>query len=155
MCTLTYIPVGKAHYLITSNRDESGMRAKALPPEIYLLNNNKLIYPKDPVGGGSWIATSENGLTACLLNGAYKPHITLNSYKKSRGLIVLDLFNYKDPIQFSKEINLKGVEPFTLVMIKNDLILEMKWTGKTKNIRFLETSVPHIWVSEQLYSKEN
>jgi hypothetical protein len=152
MCTLTYIPIARDHRMITSNRDESRLRKAALAPEIYKVNGKKLLYPKDPVGGGSWIVTSDNGLTACLLNGAYQPHTPKTAYRKSRGLIVVEMFEFEDMFQFSKNIDLTDIEPFTLVMIDKENILELKWTGSRKNLRFYNPSLPLLWASEQLYS---
>lgn len=155
MCTLTYIPIGENHCIITSNRDESKNRVSALYPKVYVTHGKKLLYPKDPVGGGSWIATSENGLTACLLNGAFQPHIPKPGYRKSRGLIVLELFEFENMFHFSKEIDLIGIEPFTLIMIDKKNVLEMKWIGGTKHLKFYDSANPHLWASEQLYSHEN
>ena len=155
MCTLTYIPFGINHRIITSNRDESRLRLNAISPQEYNLYNKKLIFPKDPVGGGSWIVTQEGVLTACLLNGAFNPHPMKNSYRKSRGLIVLELFSYKNMFLFCRDIDLSGIEPFTLVMFSKENIVELKWTGVTKNIKFYDPALPHIWASEQLYSKIN
>ncbi|MGL1516781.1 NRDE family protein, partial [Vibrio parahaemolyticus] len=49
-------------------------------------------FPKDPDGGGTWIALKENGDVAILLNGAFENHIPAYPYRRSRGLIFLDIF---------------------------------------------------------------
>jgi len=155
MCTLTYIPFNKNSSIITSNRDESFLREKALPPSVYMINNTKVVFPKDPSGGGTWIATSEKKVTACLLNGAFKPHIPSPPYKKSRGLLLLEVFQFDSPLIFCNNVNLKGIEPFTLVIISKNSALELKWTGEKKYIKSHDLSIPHLWASEQLYNEQN
>ena len=155
MCTLTYIPLTKDSVIITSNRDESLMREKALPPAIYEINNLKIVFPKDPLGGGTWIATTENGVTANLLNGAFEPHLPSPPYRKSRGLILLEVFQFNSPLEFCSEINLDQIEPFTLVIFSPTIIAELKWNGNKKFIREYDKNSPLLWASEQLYSREN
>lgn len=155
MCTLTYLPLSKNSSIITSNRDESFLREKALAPAIYIINNTKVAFPKDPLGGGTWIATGENGVTACLLNGAFKPHIPSPPYKKSRGLILLEIFRFDSPLIFCDNVSLKGIEPFTLVIVSATSVLELKWTGEKKYIKNYDLLIPHLWASEQLYSRQN
>ncbi|MBK6665833.1 MAG: NRDE family protein [Saprospiraceae bacterium] len=69
MCTVSYMPT-KSGFILTSSRDESKVR-KALPPATYHLHGQDLVFPKDILAGGTWIAASERGQVACLLNGAF------------------------------------------------------------------------------------
>src|ERR1700690_3075267 len=96
MCTVTFIPAGN-HFFFTSSRDEKAGRPLALFPAIYEINGCRVLFPKDPLGGGSWIAVNERGHAGVILNGAIKMHEANISYRKSRGLILLDLISGSSP----------------------------------------------------------
>src|SRR5436309_3961687 len=117
MCTVTYIPVGEKKY-ITSNRDEKPFRKKALPPQPYLHEEISLIYPKDGDAGGSWIALNENGNVAVLLNGGFEKHISEPPYKKSRGLVFLDILKHTSPVTYFFGVDLFKIEPFTVIILE-------------------------------------
>ena len=70
MCTVTFLPKGKNDYILTSNRDETPTRA-ALEPKAYSIGSKEIYFPKDPLAGGTWIATDKQRFTLCLLNGGY------------------------------------------------------------------------------------
>lgn len=72
MCTVTYIPT-KNGFCFTSNRDEKASR-ETIQPTIYINNGMELIYPKDKVAGGTWVAADGKNRIACLLNGAFEGH---------------------------------------------------------------------------------
>src|SRR5690242_14234646 len=107
MCTVSFIPV-KDTFIITSNRDEKLTRKKAITPVAYKEGEFYLIYPKDGDAGGTWIVMKENGDCAVLLNGAFLPHRATPAYRRSRGLILLDIISEKNPSQFLQKINLDG-----------------------------------------------
>lgn len=151
MCTVTYLPT-KNGCLLTSSRDENVMRPKALSPAVYFHNGTRLIYPKDALANGSWIAVSENGSVAVLLNGAFEKHISKPPYRKSRGLILLDIIAHPQPAFCFLGINLAEIEPFTLVLFLNNLLYEARWDGMEKHFKQLDESMPYIWSSATLYS---
>lgn len=75
------------------NRDEQKARAAAIAPSCLQLENTTVLMPLDPVGGGSWIATNEYGLTVALLNNyAVAPNPDKNY--TSRGQLVRKLSAY-------------------------------------------------------------
>ncbi len=148
MCTVTYLPTQNG-YLLTSNRDEKFNRGKALPP----LKYGRLVYPKDPDKLGTWIVHSKNNITLCLLNGARTKHATGKVYIKSRGLIVLDIAKAENPFEFIKQIDLNGIEPFTLVIANGLRLCELVWNEQVKEINFLNASSPAIWSSATLYNQ--
>ena len=157
MCTVTYIPQPNSGYILTSNRDESVKRAKALTPELTQLNDVNVLFPKDTSKGGTWIGTTDRNRTLCLLNGAFIKHEVSHDYVKSRGLVVLDFFKASDSEMFAKSYSLKGIEPFTLVIIDGGEVLsllELKWDGKEKHISKLNPKDCHIWSSATLYNQE-
>ncbi|MFM7153572.1 MAG: NRDE family protein, partial [Bacteroidota bacterium] len=87
--------------------------------------DGQIVYPRDSKAGGTWFAVSESGKTVCLLNGAFVRHHHNPPYKRSRGLMVLDFFNYDDPDRFFSEYNLEGMEPFTLIFARPGVLTEL------------------------------
>ncbi|MDZ7935921.1 MAG: NRDE family protein [Emticicia sp.] len=156
MCVLTYIPTQNNGFLFTSNRDESVLREAALPPRKYELEGRYLFFPKDPVGGGTWIAGCDR-FTLCLLNGGLEKHIHKPPYRQSRGRIILDFYKYQDFDIFTQNYQFDGIEPFTLIVIdrNNGLsINELRWTGSQILQKEINAESPHIWSSVTLYSPE-
>jgi Transport and Golgi organisation 2 len=149
MCTVTFIPV-KDKYFITSNRDEKKLRKPALPPKAYSHGDTTIIYPKDADAGGTWIAMHENGNAVVLLNGGFVAHITAPPYKKSRGIVLLEIISHTSPFVQFKQTDLSGIEPFTIVLLNNNLY-ECRWDGKEKHSKQLDKTKPHIWSSVTLY----
>ena len=151
MCTVTFIKTNKG-VIITSNRDEKIVRAKALAPQEYLINNLRVTFPKDTQAGGTWIAQTNNTCVV-LLNGAEEKHISAPTYRKSRGQIVLDLIS-GDAIIDWQLINLENIEPFTLIVYQNDKLFQFRWNGNIKENIELDPNKAYIWSSSTLYSKE-
>lgn len=151
MCTVSFVN-SQGRIIITSNRDERTTRPNAIEPRIYMHNNRKLIYPKDPKAGGSWIAAEENGAVAVLLNGALKPHLPKANYRKSRGVILLDIISKDDSIKECKQINLLDIEPFTLIVYENKHLYELIWDGNEKLLKKLDSNASYIWSSSTLYT---
>lgn len=153
MCTVTYIPLNKKAFF-TSNRDEKSWRNPAVPPQAYPSLTGKIFYPKDANAGGTWVAIHENGNVIVLLNGAFTFHDSNPPYRKSRGLILLDLLEQESPVHFFHTINLEGIEPFTLVLWQGKELFECLWDGKKIYSNRIDESVPHIWSSVTLYNEE-
>ncbi|WP_339837619.1 NRDE family protein [uncultured Flavobacterium sp.] len=152
MCTVSFVPL-KNSYCITSNRDESVKREKAIPPSKYLINNKEIYFPKDPKAGGTWFAHNKKS-TIVLLNGAKEKHIHKTNYRKSRGLIVLDLITSENPIKEWKSIDLDDIEPFTIVLFSEEKLFQLQWNEVKKNSIELDTNENHFWSSSTLYEKE-
>ncbi|QHT69736.1 NRDE family protein [Rhodocytophaga rosea] len=153
MCTLTYLPITNKGFILTSSRDERTSRRTALTPQTNLIGAQMIIYPKDAQGGGTWIAASATR-TVCLLNGAFKPHRSLAPYKHSRGKVVLALFEYDSIHSFVTQYDFKGIEPFTLIVIENDVLYELRWNGTRYYFKTLDAAIPHIWSSVTLYNPQ-
>ena len=151
MCTVTFIPV-KDKIFITSNRDEKHVRKPAIPPAIYSDNDSRIIYPKDADAGGTWIAMNENGNAAVLLNGGFIKHISQPPYRKSRGVIFLEIILAITPVRHFMELDLTNIESFTMIIF-NGCLYECRWTGTTKYCKELEKQLPYIWSSATLYDE--
>ncbi|MEO5776374.1 MAG: NRDE family protein [Flavobacterium sp.] len=153
MCTVSFVNAN-GKIIITSNRDEKTLRPNAIEPKNYLINNKKIIFPKDKKAGGTWFAIDEHSTILVLLNGADEKHILKESYRKSRGLIVLDLISSKSVIHAWKFIDLENIEPFTLVLFENQKLYQLRWNEIEKSTLELDIHQSHIWSSSTLYPKE-
>ncbi|MFZ4796904.1 MAG: NRDE family protein [Bacteroidia bacterium] len=155
MCTVTFLPVNNG-YILTSSRDEKTSRPSALFPQKYIVNNEQLFYPKDNLAGGTWVLTSINNFTLCLLNGAFEKHESNPPYKMSRGLMLLDFFKFNDVGKFITEYNFENIENFTLIIVdsNNGLgLYELRWDGNILHHKTLNVKAPHIWSSCTLYTE--
>ena len=153
MCTVTFV-ASNNKFIITHNRDEKTLRPSAIEPQLYNVNNQPILFPKDPQAGGTWFSVSQNGAVLVLLNGAEEKHKALSVYRKSRGLIVLDLISSKSVIKEWETLNLHDIEPFTLVFFDNESLFQLQWNGTEKITIQLDKNKPHIWSSATLYPKE-
>ena len=153
MCTVSFVNAN-GKIIITSNRDEKTLRPNAIEPKNYLINNKKIIFPKDKKAGGTWYAINENSTVLVLLNGADEKHILKESYRKSRGLIVLELISSESVLAVWNAIDLDTIEPFTLVLFENKKLYQLRWNEIEKSALELDTAQSHIWSSSTLYSKE-
>jgi len=153
MCTVTFVPLKNNKYILTQNRDEGFNRPHALQPEVYNQKDISLLYPKDPVGNGTWMASSNTGLTACLLNGAFEKHKRQLPYRKSRGLILLDLFQFTQVNDFIQKYDLDNIEPFTIIAIDNNIGgFEIAWDEKELHCSKFHLNEHQIWSSSTLYT---
>lgn len=152
MCTVTFIPVKKG-VIITHNRDEKISRQPSELPKKINYKGKTLWFPKDKEKNGTWFCVDNKGRVACILNGAFKKHVSNPPYAKSRGIIVLESFlatTFKDWIE---SCDLFQIEPFTLILYENkDSLFEVRWDGNKKHIKKLSSSENHIWSSVTLYS---
>lgn len=156
MCVLTYIPTENNGFILTSNRDEAVSREPAIPPRKYHLHGQNVFFPKDPKGGGTWIASSGK-ITLCLLNGGVAKHIPQPPYRHSRGKIIIDFFTYNCLENFVANYDFSGIEPFTLVVINSNngvKINELRWDGTQIFTKEIDKTKPQIWSSVTLYSPQ-
>jgi len=152
MCTVTFVPL-KNGFVLTSNRDEKIARP-TVSPKIYGENGIKLLYPKDEKAGGTWIVAKNDGTCIVLLNGAFENHHKKPDYAKSRGVILMEMIKAPKPMSYFSSINLKGVEPFTLIVFQNNKLVELKWDEKEKYAIPHSILASHIWSSSTLYNQE-
>jgi len=153
MCTVSFVN-NNGVVIITSNRDEKIIRPSAIAPRNYVYNRKKIIFPKDAKAGGTWFALNENGSVIVLLNGGITKHTPILPYRKSRGLIVLDIVAHDSPKDFWRTILLDNIEPFTLVLYQEKKLYELIWDGFEKRTTELDESKNHIWSSVTLYTED-
>ena len=153
MCTVTYIPRKDKSYILTSNRDESFERGSVtIFPQQLERNGKTVLSPIDEKANGTWLLTTEDRITLCILNGAFQKHKHQPPYRYSRGLIPFKYLEYSSTDEFIDFIDLKGVEPFTLVICEKGIALStLVWDGLKKHISKLDPNEPCIWSSSTLY----
>lgn len=152
MCTVTYLPTEKG-CLISSNRDEIITRSIAELPQCYVHGSRQLLYPRDPVGGGTWILTAPEA-TICLFNGGFKPHVRREEYRISRGLIPIRFFDFLSIDRFAQSFDFQGIEPFSLVVYQEGRLHYLVWDEQRVHLKELDAKTPKIWASSTLYSPE-
>ncbi|SEJ11066.1 Transport and Golgi organisation 2 [Cyclobacterium xiamenense] len=150
MCTVSYVPLAHG-YLLTSSRDER-LQRETLPPRSYRHSGQKIVYPKDAVSGGTWIAGCADETVACLLNGAFEKHEKKASQVTSRGKMFLESLEHEDFEEFIAGFDFATVEPFTLLMMKTHAFYELTWDGNDTYLNQLDKGKPKIWSSATLYS---
>ncbi|MBS1741416.1 MAG: NRDE family protein [Bacteroidetes bacterium] len=152
MCTVSFIPVNNG-FVLTSNRDEHSNRGIALYPDFYMINERRLLFPRDKKQGGTWFICNEWGDTAVLLNGAMKKHQPGMQYRKSRGLVLIDLFKHRDIIEAIHAYDFNEIENFTLILAASGKLTEFNWDGKKLYSTQHSIQHPHIWSSVTLYNQ--
>lgn len=154
MCTVTFIPANGKIY-ITSNRDENSKRPLAIPPASYTINGTSIIAPKDPLGGGTWIAARQDGAAIVMLNGAVEKHRPHPPYRKSRGQVFCDVAFSHNMFTAFENTDLFNIEPFTLVVWQNKKLHQLRWDGTQKQTVEKAKDSAHVWSSCTLYSSSN
>lgn len=149
MCTVSFV-CANDKIIITSNRDEQVLRP-AIPPKNYLINNKKIVFPKDPKDGGTWYAVDDSAAILVLLNGASEKHHWQPPYRRSRGLIVLDIISGTAPLESWEAIDLENLEPFTLILYQTKQLYQLRWDGVEKELVRLDATKNYVWSSATLY----
>ncbi len=162
MCTVSIValPADSAAadflpYRMACNRDESPARPPAEPPTIERFGRRQAILPRDPSGGGTWIAANDAGLTLTLLNhnlppdrapapqpgwhsrGAIIP-LLLGCDSAAAALAALDLFQPGD------------TAPFRLVMLDGRQRGLAVSDGRTLHRTCTQSSEPIVFASSGL-----
>lgn len=160
MCTVSFLPASNGNYILTSNRDEHVIRQRAMDIQQYRIGNNRVYFPKDPDAGGTWIATTGNNRTVCLLNGDLvnesKP--TRTNFRMSRGMMVLNYFKYQNLRAFLAQEKFDDIAPFTLIVLENTdselQLTQLTWSGTELLVKELDSNQPIIWSSSTLFTAQ-
>jgi hypothetical protein len=154
MCTVSYFKT-RDSIIFTSNRDEKKNREKALFPNTLELEDRLLYFPKDKKASGTWFVIDDKGNAAILLNGAFQKHISNPPYKKSRGIVLLDIVKDKNFLHAFQEYDLSGIEPFQLLVFFDKKLMRLLWDGTVKHQFFLNENESHLLSSKTLYNDSN
>ena len=152
MCTLSYLPLREGYFLV-NNRDESPLRATAFEPQSLVKNDVTIMCPIDAAAKGTWIGVNHHGIMACLMNGAFKNHTKKPFYKKSRGKITLEFLEADDVVDYFRQVDLIGIEPFSLIIIDQEDIKVFRWDEAHKHSEFLDKNEAYNWSSSTLYDE--
>ncbi|HLF62235.1 MAG TPA: NRDE family protein [Saprospiraceae bacterium] len=153
MCTVSYLPLQGGGYILTSNRDEAPQRNAAEIRHV-TMEGQSLIFPVDPVAGGSWFCVSDRDKVACLLNGAYVPFTPDPKFTQSRGKVLLDIMEHSSVQHFIDHSDFSRTAPFTIVLTEDGALCELIWDGSSVTLRTLDAKEPAFWSSVTLYPEE-
>lgn len=156
MCTLSYYPRPNTGYVLTHNRDELKQRGIADLPKFFEHAHGPLLFPRDPDAGGTWMAMNKQW-SACLLNGAFDRYRHNPPYRRSRGLMLLDVFNFESIRDFVRGVDFQGIAPFTMVLAghaSEPQLHELRWDGTRVFHTELNHEEAHIWSAATLYVPE-
>ncbi|GIC75472.1 NRDE family protein [Moritella sp. F3] len=135
MCTVSWL-LANDGYQVFFNRDEQKGRALAHAPKYFNDRGVKYLMPVDPVGGGSWIAMNQAGLSICLLN--YYQQKPPGKELISRGLLVKSLVSNTSLTKIRSALNklpLQRYAAFTLLVFPSHLttktgdVYAVRWDG--------------------------
>jgi Transport and Golgi organisation 2 len=153
MCTVSVVPANGT-YIFTFNRDEKPERHT-----LHFICRNKLAhkeiyFTKDSKAGGSWFAADSRGNVIMLFNGAFKKHVKQAFYKKSRGIILMEMAAAADMLLFFKSMLLHTVEPFSVVLFEDKNLYRLTWDGLDKHETLLLNETGYIFSSATLYNDD-
>ncbi|MFY8020470.1 MAG: NRDE family protein [Bacteroidia bacterium] len=152
MCTVSVI-IQNEKIILTSNRDEKTQRLPALFPVPYSLENKVIYYAKDTQANGTWFACDSKGNAVVLLNGGFRKHEPQPDYRKSRGLVVVDIISSLHPFAELETYPLENIEPFHLIFTNGNHVKRMIWDGEQKYFFYLHSKAS-IYSSVTLYDEE-
>ncbi|WP_375559356.1 NRDE family protein [Bernardetia sp. OM2101] len=159
MCTLTFVPLENKNFILTSSRDEQKTRKNSELPSFTEINNTKILRPVDGDAGGSWIGITDKGRTLCLLNGAFQKHTRNTPYRKSRGIILMELLSSNSESEI-ESYNFDKIESFTLIWIEKKVssvsLTEYRWVEEENKLhtKIIDSKFAYIWSSATLYTSE-
>ncbi len=136
MCTVAVVACSGAGYIVAHNRDERRTRSRGIPPSEAGDPDARILCPRDPDGGGTWVVVNRAGLTLCLLNARDPAPERLPASPVSRGTIPLELTaasSLKQIRRLVAAMDLTRYRPFHLVAVspgrRGPGILELRWNG--------------------------
>lgn len=127
MCTVTLIPIQRAHGLgfrLVFSRDEQRDRPDAVNPAWRrLADGTRATWPTDAKAGGTWLAASESGLVLGLLNSNLEPAPAMppSALLASRGEIIPALIAHQSIDAAGAALgsmNLNRFAPFRLLAVE-------------------------------------
>lgn len=131
MCTLSF-HAGARGYELFFSRDERRARPVAEAPRESRARDVRFLAPRDPLGGGAWLAVNERGVTVALLN-RYDDRRPCRGPLESRGGVVLAVAGAGDPDEVEatlRELRLARYAAFDLaVFALGAPVRRLGWDG--------------------------
>jgi hypothetical protein len=164
MCTLSIVPLRSPSGIgvrLVCNRDESRSRPPAVPPELRHFAARRALLPIDPVGGGTWIATSDAPLALTLMN-VYPRALDIaelvararSRRPTSRGTIIpqaLAASTLGEALARVQSLDLGQFEPFRLVVADLEHVAEAVWAeGRFEVTEAVSLRGPRLFTSSGL-----
>lgn len=142
MCTASVIALpGAAGFRLVISRDEERDRPPALWPRWHdVAPGLRAAWPVDPLGGGTWVAVTTDGLALCVLNGNPDPRPPRPEAERvlSRGMLIPAAAGARTPALACNVIAglpLDRFPPFRFVACAADgaraLVAEAVWDGRS------------------------
>ena len=146
MCSFVW-QVFDQELVVFFNRDESVMRPKAEPPQIFKDQQTGFIMPKDPQGQGSWIAANSRGFVFVLLND-YQGALKHGEDLVSRGLLIRTLANCTSWSEINYTMEqwpLSTSQPFKLGALTTERQQHWQYDGRLSKLQ--AERLPHALFS--------
>ncbi len=139
MCTISWLAGGN-DLTVMFNRDESVARPAAPPPVVHA-GRRPFLAPRDPAGGGTWLAVRADGTVLALLNN-YHDTADVDD-PLSRGGIIWQLAGAADPDAARERIaaSLNRYPPFHLLTIRYARVRRDTWNGR--RLESFREPMPH------------
>jgi hypothetical protein len=112
------------------SRDELRSRPEAERPAYRDTDRGRALWPRDPHGGGTWVAAADSGLTLALLNVNLGPHEPPNPAPRTRGELIPRLIEEHSIAGVAgalREMPLDRYRPFRLVAISSEGVIDARW----------------------------
>ena len=164
MCTVAVVAtpsVGDGEgFVVAGNRDELHGRPEAEPWRLVRRDGLAVLMPRDPAGGGTWLAANELGVVVTLLNGwsleASSPAAAAGLEAISRGRLVAQMAGARSVDQVIEALEtghwrglLPRVRPFVLLAAEpGPRLMQARWDGLV--LRGEELALPHVEVSSSV-----
>ena len=133
MCTLSF-RLERDGYELWFSRDERRSRAPAHAPLVHDAGAARFIAPRDPEGGGTWLAVNAHGVALALLND-YGSRASGARFA-SRGRLVLDLAGARSADDVERGLRahaLAAFQPFELaVFAPGEPVTRFAWDGRAR-----------------------
>lgn len=153
MCTLTYYPT-RSGFILTHSRDEDPKRPSSQKIQNDPSPHGKVYFPQDLEAGGSWMGSSEQGRTVCLLNGGSVAYTAKEQYPASRGNIVLECLKASSVETFYATHDFSLYEPFTLIAAERQHLYQITHDPERTHLDKLDPQEIQVWSSTKLYDSE-
>ena len=153
MCTISFTPCSNG-LVFTFSRDERPERHTGNFIISEQLPHKKIFFAQDSKAGGSWFAADSVGNVAMLFNGGFVTHVKKQGYAKSRGIILKEIAAAENMLLFFENVPLDKIEPFSVLLLENNQLYRLTWTGVEKNVLSLDNAAAYIFSSSTLYTKK-
>jgi uncharacterized protein with NRDE domain len=154
MCTVSIVPVGADGFRVMCNRDERRSRPVAFAPRVERAGGHDAIFPRDPLGGGTWIGVNTAGLAVAVLNRHDdQSRDRTCGARQSRGAIgvqVLRCGRLDDVVRWAGSLTADDYAPFRLVALHKHRLVVVQSDGYTIDASRRTLVAPVMFTSSSL-----